>query len=223
MVISVVVPVLNEERLIEKSLVRFSEWSDLEIIVADGGSTDSTVKLAGKYTKVIVCPTGRAIQMNTAAQEARGEILWFVHIDTILPPDAPDYILKAVERGFVGGAFSTRFTESTPFWDLLTWIDNHRTRIFKIYFGSRALFVRRDIFHTLGGFPVIPFLEDVAFSRLMRKAGKTIMLDAVALESFRRFQKVGPLRQLLLDMILLGAFQLGVSSERLAQFYEDVR
>ena len=221
--ISVVIPVLNEEKLIEKSLVGFADWLELELIVVDGGSTDQTVKLAEKYARVLISPSGRAVQMNTASQEALGEVLWFVHVDTTLPPEAPDHILKAIEQGYIGGAFSTRFDESTPFWDLLTRIDNHRTRIFRIYYGSRAIFVRKDVFQKLGGFPVIPFLEDVAFSRLMRAAGKTIMLDAVALESFRRFRKKGPLRQLLLDMILLGAFELGVSSERLAKFYEDIR
>jgi rSAM/selenodomain-associated transferase 2 len=222
-VISVVIPVLNEEKLIEKSVLEFSDWSVLECIVADGGSTDRTVELASKYAKVLVCPPGRAVQMNAAAQEARGEILWFIHVDTTLPPDAPNYILKAIDDGYVGGAFSTRFDEPTPFWDLITMIDNQRTRIFRIYYGSRAMFVRKDLFHRLGGFPEIPFLEDVAFSRLMRKAGKTIMLEAVALESFRRFRKVGPFRQLLLDILLLGAFEFGVSSERLAKFYGDIR
>jgi hypothetical protein len=161
--------------------------------------------------------------MNTATQEARGKILWFVHVDTILPPDAPDHILKTIDDGRIGGAFSTSFDEPTPFWDLITRIDNQRTRIFRIYYGSRAMFVRKDIFHQLGGLPEIPFLEDVAFSRLMRKAGKIIMLETVALESFRRFRKDSPFPQLLLDMLLLGAFELRVSSKRLAKFYEDLR
>lgn len=79
----------------------------------------------------------------------------------------------------MGGAFRTRFDEPAPFWNLITWFDNHRTRIFRIYFGSRAMFVLADTFWELGGFPEIPFLEDVAFSRKMRKAGRTVMLDAV--------------------------------------------
>ncbi|UCC61478.1 MAG: TIGR04283 family arsenosugar biosynthesis glycosyltransferase [Anaerolineae bacterium] len=216
-------PVLNEEKLIEQSLLVLAGWPGLELIVVDGGSVDRTVRLAARYARVITSPPGRAVQMNAGAREARGEIFWFVHVDTTLPPDAPDQVQAAVAEGFVGGAFSTRFDEPTPFWDLITWLDNHRTRIFHIYFGSRAIFVRADTFRELGGFPEIPFLEDVALSRKLRRAGRTVMLDAVALESFRRFRKNGPIRQLLLDMILLGAFGIGVSPWFLARLYKDVR
>lgn len=221
--ISVVMPVLNEEKLVERSLEVLSDWPDLELIVADGGSNDQTVELAARYAKVVTSPPGRAVQMNAGAREAKGEVLWFVHVDTTPPPDAADHIRAAVAKEFVGGAFRTRFDEPTPFWDLLTWFDNHRTRIFRVYFGSRAMFVLTDTFWEVGGFPEIPFLEDVAFSRKMRQAGRTVMLDAVALESFRRFQKKGPIRQLLLDMVLLGAFELGVSPWFLARFYENIR
>jgi hypothetical protein len=161
--------------------------------------------------------------MNAGAREATGEVLWFVHVDTTLPDDAPDHIRAAVVEGFVGGAFSTRFDESTRFWDLLTWLDNQRTRLFRIYFGSRAMFVLADTFWAVGGFPEIPFLEDVAFSRKMRRAGPTVMLDSVALESFRRFRRKGPFRQMLLDMALLCAFEIGVSPWFLARFYENIR
>lgn len=216
-------PVLNEEKLIERSLEVLTGWPRLEVIVADGGSTDRTVALAARYAKVLTGPPGRAVQMNAGAREANGEVLWFVHVDTTLPPDAPDHIRAAVADGFVGGAFSTRFDEPTPFWDLLTWIDNHRTRFFHIYYGSRAMFVLADTFWEVGGFPEIPFLEDVAFSRKMRRAGPTVMLEAVAFESFRRFRTKGPVRQLLRDIVMLGAFGLGISSWFLSRFYEDIR
>jgi len=222
-VISVVMPVLNEEKLIERSLQVLAGRPGLELIVVDGGSVDRTVSLAARYAKVVTCTPGRAVQMNAGAREAGGEILWFVHVDTTLPSDGPDQVRAAVAEGFLGGAFSTRFDEPTLFWDLITCLDNHRTRIFHIYFGSRAIFVRADAFWEVGGFPEIPFLEDVAFSRKLRQAGRTVMLDAVALESFRRFRKNGPVRQLLLDMILLGAFELGISPWFLARLYKDVR
>jgi rSAM/selenodomain-associated transferase 2 len=222
-VISVVTPVLNEEKLIERSLEVLAAWPNLELIVVDGGSIDRTAELAARCAKVVISPPGRAVQMNAGAREASGEVLWFVHVDTTLPPDACDHVQAAVAAGFVGGAFSTRFDEPTPFWDLITWLDNHRTRIGHIYFGSRAMFVLADTFWEVGGFPEIPFLEDVAFSRKMRRVGRTVMLDAVALESFRRFRKKGPIRQLLLNMILLGAFELGVSPWFLTRFYEDIR
>jgi rSAM/selenodomain-associated transferase 2 len=216
-------PVLNEEKMVERSLGALTRWPDLELIVADGGSTDRTVELAASHAKVVTSPPGRAIQMNAGAREATGDVLWFVHADTSLPDRAPDCIRVAVAEGFVGGAFSTRFDEPTWFWDLMAWFDNQRTRLFRIYFGSRAMFVLADTFWGVGGFPEIPFLEDVAFSRKMRRAGSTVMLDAVALESFRRFRNKGPIRQLLLDMFLLGAFELGASPWFLARFYEDIR
>jgi rSAM/selenodomain-associated transferase 2 len=222
-VISVVMPVLNEEKLVERSLGVLIRWPDLELIVADGGSTDRTVELASPHAKVLAGPPGRATQMNAGAREATGEVLWFVHADTSLPDDAPDRVRAAVDKGFVGGAFSSRFDEPTWFWDLMTWLDNQRARLSRIYFGSRAIFVLADTFWGVGGFPEIPFLEDVAFSRKMRQTGPTIVLDAVALESFRRFREKGPIRQLLLDIVLLGAFELGFSPWFLARFYEDVR
>ena len=216
-------PVLNEEKLIERSLSALGGWPDLERIVVDGGSTDRTAELAARYARVVRSSPGRAVQMNAGARAASGEVLWFVHADTTLPPDAPDHIRSAVAEGFIGGAFSTRFDEPAPFWDLITWFDNHRTRVFHSYFGSRAMFVLAETFHEIGGFPEIPFLEDIAFSRSMRRKGRTVMLDAVALESFRRFREKGPMRQLLLDIVLIGAFELGISPQFLARFYEDIR
>ena len=218
-----VMPVLNEEELIEQSIGVLTGWPGLELIVADGGSTDRTVELAAPHARVVTSPPGRAVQMNAGAREATGEVLWFVHADTGLPHDAPDHIRAAVAEGFVGGAFTTRFDETTRFWDLMAWFDNQRTRLFHVYFGSRAMFVLTDTFWEVGGFPEIPFLEDVAFSRKMRRTGSMVTLDAVALESFRRFREKGPFRQLLLDIALIGAFALGVSPWFLARFYEDIR
>ena len=223
MQISVVMPVLNEEKLIQRSLRVLEGWDDLELIVVDGGSEDRTVELAAEYAIVLTSAPGRPQQMNHGAQHAIGEILWFVHVDTTLPDDAPRYVRKAVIDGYIGGAFRTQFDETNWFWDLLTSIDNLRTRLFRIYFGSRAMFVRKDVFHQLGGFPEVAFLEDAAFSRLMRKAGPTVMVDAVALESFRRFRETGPIRQLLLDMVLIGGFNLGVNPDLLARFYKHIR
>ena len=221
--ISVVMPVLNEEKLIEGALQTLLSWDDLELIVVDGGSTDNTFQLAEPYAKVIKSKPGRAIQMNAGARIAQGDILWFVHVDTTLLQDAPKHVQNAIDQGYIGGAFSTRFDKFTPFWDRIAWFDNHRARIFHIYYGSRAMFVRTDVFHRLGGFPEIAFLEDVALSRLLRKAGRTVMLEAVALESLRRFEKKGPIRQILLDIVLLAAFELRISPKFLAKFYEDIR
>lgn len=221
--ISIIIPTLNEAAVIERGLQTCSQWPGLELIVVDGGSHDRTVEIAGRYARVLTSPPGRAVQMNAGARAARGEILWFVHADTTLPPDGPQQVGAAIAQGYLGGAFRMRFEPSTPFWDLLAWFDNQRTRLFKVYFGSRAMFVRADVFRSLGGFPEIPLMEDVAFSKLLRRAGKTVMLAAVALESFRRFQKNGPLRQLLLDIFLLAAFHLGVSPQRLADFYREIR
>jgi rSAM/selenodomain-associated transferase 2 len=221
--ISVVMPVLNEEKLIENSLQTLKKWKELELIVADGGSTDKTVQLAEPHARVVTSARGRAVQMNAGAHVAQGDILWFVHVDTLLLPNSPSHVQNAIDQGFIGGAFSTRFDKFTPFWDRIAWLDNHRARMFHIYYGSRAMFVRADVFHALGGFPEIAFLEDVALSRLLRKTGRTVMLDAVALESLRRFEKKGTIRQILLDIVLLTAFELRISPKFLARFYEDIR
>jgi len=223
MLISVVMPVLNEEKLIQRSLEVLAGWEDLELIVVDGGSEDRTAELAAEYATVLASNPGRPQQMNHGAQHANGEILWFVHVDTTLPEDAPIYVRNAVSDGYIGGAFRTRFDETNWFWDLLTSIDNLRTRLFRIYFGSRAMFVKKDTFNQLGGFPQVAFLEDSAFSKLLRKVGPTVMVDAVALESFRRFRETGPIRQLLLDIVLLGGFNIGVSPDLLARFYKHIR
>lgn len=223
--ISIIVPVLNEEKTIESTLSRLCALhGEKEIIVVDGGSSDNTVKISSKYGTVLVSQKGRAKQMNTGASVAKGSILWFVHSDSVVSTDSLEDIEKAINQGYIGGGFSLYFYDyDTRFMRFLSKSSNWRAKYLRLYFGDQGVFVRKDVFHEQGGYKEIELMEDWDFAKRLGKKGKMKILDIKIGTSARRFKTGGQLRTLLLMHKLKVLYILGVSPSKLNKMYREAR
>lgn len=219
--LSIVIPTLNEEAHLGKTLERIGQMSDGEVIVIDGGSQDNTVPIAEEWgAKVIRARPNRGEQMNRGVREASGDILLFLHADTLLPEDYPRLIREAMtEPGVVGGAFAWKVEPSTP---ILRYLERNvawRTRIFRMPYGDQAYFVRTAVFREMGGYADIPLMEDVEFIRRLRKIGRLVFIPKPVVTSPRRYEKLGPVRTALRNKLTLFGYYLGIPPDRLAKFY----
>ena len=224
MTISVVIPTLNEAQNIRAALARLHHPAFCEILVGDGGSDDGTVAQAAPVAKVLTAPRGRARQMNAAAAAASGDALLFLHADTLLPSTAADDITAALaDPQVVGGHFAARIEPDRGLLWLAGRMMSWRARLTGIATGDQAIFARRKVFETLGGFPDIPLMEDIAFSRRLKGAGRVAALRSCVVTSGRRWEQHGVARTIFLMWWLRMLFFVGVSPDRLKQWYADTR
>lgn len=224
--LSVVVPVLNEERVLGDTLAALRDAGpEAEIVVVDGGSFDASVRIAGEFAdRVLAAPAGRARQQNLGAARCSGEALAFVHSDTIVPPSFSNDIAAALlDRRVCGGRFDVRLDDPHPMSRLIGRAINLRSRLIRSATGDQAIFVRRDVFTRLGGFPEIPICEDVAFMRLLKRTGRVACLRSTVTSSARRWQQGGFSRTIVLMWAIKSLYLCGVAPERLARWYADVR
>jgi rSAM/selenodomain-associated transferase 2/rSAM/selenodomain-associated transferase 1 len=219
--VSVIIPTLNEAAHLPLTLKHARACEPLEIIVADGGSRDETLRIAQSHGAAIVNgATGRARQMNAGAAVARGETLLFLHADTLLPANYRDAMLTSLRRpDVVGGAFRFRIRDPFPGRWLVESTTNLRSRLWQMPYGDQALFVRRWAFDELAGFPDLPIMEDYEFVRRLRRLGKLSLLEAPVLTSARRWQHLGFLRTTLINRLVILGFRCGVSPVKLATLY----
>lgn len=217
--VSVIIPALNEADGIEKTLRSVAaEATEHEIVVADGGSRDATVRLARAFGDVVSAPKGRARQMNAGAAEAGGDVMLFLHADTVLPKDALLRIRNVLEDPSVeGGAFRLRFDAQSSLLRVYSFCT--RFPVPMLCFGDRALFVRSRVFHRLGGYPDIPVFEDVELVRMLYERGGFVFLDEYVTTSARRFLAVGPLRQQLRNAVLWLDYVRGTDPRDLSRRY----
>lgn len=188
--------------------------------MVDGGSTDGTAGLAARFCdRVVRSERGRARQMNAGAREARGDALVFLHADTRLPADADRAILDALEHAR-WGRFDVRIDGRHPLLGVVACAMNLRSRLSGIATGDQAIFVRRDAF---AGFPEIALMEDIAFSKAMKRRERPACLRERVVTSGRRWEKHGVLPTLVLMWRLRLLYALGASPERLAREYADRR
>lgn len=223
--LSIVVPALDEAGQIAATLATAHGPRVVEVLVVDGGSRDETAALARRAgATVLTAERGRARQMNAGAAAATGDALLFLHADTRLPPGFDAAIAAALaDPAVVGGRFDLRLEPATPFLDLTAALINLRSRLTRIATGDQALFVRRAVFVAMGGFADLPLMEDVAFTRaLKRRGGIACLRDRVATSS-RRWRRDGPLRTVLLMWWLRFLYWCGVPAERLKRRYADTR
>lgn len=220
--ISVVIPALNEEPVIGRTLEALALSGELaEVIVADGGSADATKGLASRIARVIDAPMGRARQMNEGAGAATGDILLFLHADSILPENAFEEIrLVLHDPATVGGGFSLRFDDPAFSFRLIEWGSNLRARRLGLIFGDQGIFVRRSVFKRMGGFREMALMEDWDFIRRMRKEGKVVVSSLPITTSSRRFRRYGIWRMVWRMQTIKALYLLGVSPERLSRIYE---
>ncbi len=220
--LSVVIPTRNEEGFIGKTLSHLDGEAEGEWIVVDGGSRDHTVEVAEKAgARVMVTPPGRGTQMNAGARAARGDVLLFVHADTLMPPGYVALIRAALhDPRVVGGYFRMRFFPSTFFLRYLEKTVDLRTRLFRLPFGDQAYFVRASVFALSGGFAEIPLMEDVEFIGRLRRLGRLAHIPSPVKTSARRFVRLGGMRALFRNRLTYLGYILGVSPERLARWYD---
>jgi rSAM/selenodomain-associated transferase 2 len=219
MKVSVIVPVLNEAQNILATLVSVKrQQGDFEIIVVDGGSTDTTVTIAREHALVISSERGRGKQMNAGARQAGGDVLLFLHADSALHPDALRSLSQTLEdRRVVGGTFTLRFDADGCLLKAYAFFTRFKFRFF--HYGDQGIFVRRGVFAQLGGFAEIPLMEDVDFLGRLRKMGRVALIKLPVTTSARRFLKRGLIRQQLMNFFLVVMYMLGVRPETLSKLY----
>ncbi|TRZ99873.1 MAG: glycosyltransferase [Nitrospiraceae bacterium] len=227
MTISVIIPTLHEEKTLPGTLARLRHPAFSEVLVVDGGSRDRTladVALAHSLTRVLNAPMGRARQMNAGAAAAKGELLLFLHADTLLPSTAAQDITHAMaDTRIAGGRFDTRLVPDRGLLWVVGRMMSWRSRLTGIATGDQAIFVRRKVFEELGGFPDIPIMEDIAFSLRLKQAGHVAALHSCVMTSGRRWERHGAIRTIVLMWWLRLLFYLGVSPARLTRMYDDTR
>ncbi len=223
MQISVIIPVLNEEAVIGACLAQFCGVEDVELIVVDGGSTDGTqqvVEARGGVQWVQVERAERALQMNAGAERAKGDVFLFLHADTFLPPDGLMLIRDSVRvPNVVGGRFRLGLSEKTIGFRLVAFLSTLRSRYLGITYGDQGIYVRRETFNALGGFPPLQLFEDSEFCSRVAREGKFMMLNARVCSSTRRWRKWGFVRTVVEMWVLRLLYMCSVSDVTLSRWY----
>lgn len=216
--VSIIIPALNEAANLDHLLPKLRSASPHEIIVADGGSDDATVEIAARHgARVVRSERGRACQMNSAAREASGEHLLFLHADTDPPPGCCRLVADCLEQaGVTAGAFRFALREPIPGGGLIQRLVAVRCATSQMPYGDQGLFLRRWLFEALGGFPEWSILEDVELVRRLRQAGRIAILPEAAPTSSRRWKADGVMRTFLRHQMILLGNRLGISPEKLA-------
>lgn len=221
--LTIIVPVLDEAAGIAACLAPMQAMRarGAQVLVVDGGSSDDTRAISAPLAdRVIDSPRGRARQMNAGAESARGELLVFVHADTILPERADAAIEQALAGGASWGRFDVAIDGADPMLRMVAAMMNARSRWTGIATGDQAIFARRDAFRAAGGFPAIPLMEDVALCKRLKRASRPASLRERVVTSARRWERQGTLRTIFLMWRLRMAYALGADPGRLARRYD---
>jgi len=219
--LTIVIPTLNEAAIIVPALQALASLRGrgTEVIVADGGSRDDTVRLAEPLADtVIVVPRGRGAPMNAAVALGTGDALVFLHADTALPDDA-DRLIEAALARRAWGRFDLRIAGRHPLLSLVARMINWRSRLTGVASGDQAIFVARGAFIAVGGFPDLPLMEDIAISRRLKRLCRPACVTTPVVTSGRRWERNGVIRTTLLMWRLRLAYYLGVAPARLAALY----
>jgi rSAM/selenodomain-associated transferase 2 len=219
--LSIIIPTLNEANTISETIAGIRPSRRTEIIVVDGGSRDGTAEIAESLgAKVLRTSTSKAAQMNAGAAEAGGDVLLFLHADTRLPQNFEEYVLAAAtHNGFCAGAFSLRIESPKKGLRLIEQVANWRSRFLQMPYGDQALFVPRNLFHEIGGYPDYPIMEDFELMRRLKRKGKITVLPQSVQTSPRRWLRLGIFKTWLINQLIIVAFFLGIPPQRLAQWY----
>ncbi len=227
MKLSIIIPVLNEAPIIVHTLSSLQplRHKGHEVIVVDGGSDDDSRLLSKPLAdKVIQTLRGRSRQMNTGATLARGDILLFLHADTFLPDHADRLIVEGMKgRRRSWGRFDVKLSGKHPLLRIIEFLMNWRSRLSHIATGDQAIFVKREIFEAIGGFPEIDLMEDITLSKILKRYGRPICFWQRVLTSSRRWETKGLSRTIFLMWFLRLAYFYKVDPKRLIKLYYPIR
>lgn len=225
MKISIIIPTLNESSSLEHTLRKIRKFSPHEILVGDGGSADDTLEIARNFgARIIPSKRGRSHQMNSAAGEASGDILLFLHADTFLEPQGYKKMQEVMRDGdLAGGAFSLRLNSRKLSLRVISRLATWRSKFFNLVYGDQAIFVRREIFHKTGGYSPLPICEDLDFFLKLKKCGKTTLLDEQSHTSARRWMTEGVASTTMRNIAIATLFLLGFPPEAMARWYRVIR
>lgn len=222
--ISIIIPVLNEAKILEKTLSQLqSELGSHELIIVDGGSTDNSVHIAEKYGKVLKSERGRAKQLNAGAAAALGDIFIFLHADIWLESGALAAVERALFSGYVGGGFRQKIDGKKFLYRVIEIAGNIRGRYLKVFYGDSGIFLTRPNFEKIGGFPEIPILEEIEFSKALRRLGKTTLITPHIHISVRRWKTKGIIRTTFNNWLITLLYFLKFSPVYLAKLYRHIR
>ncbi len=222
MKLSIIIPALNEADNISQTLDSLQNLRKTghEIIIVDGGSKDATCFIAkSKVDRLITCEPGRARQMNTGARLATGAILIFLHSDTTLPANIEDIFMKIGKKSY-WGRFDIRLSGESTIFRLIEWMINTRSRFTGVATGDQAIFMTRELFQTVGGYPNIPLMEDIALSKRLKRISSPVCIPRYVVTSSRRWEENGILKTILLMWMLRLKYAFGISPDELAKQYE---
>lgn len=220
-----VVPVLNEQALLPALLERLHSLPADEVVIVDGGSRDDTCQILEDSTiRWISSAAGRANQMNAGASVTCSDILLFVHVDTEINSSCFAAVKRVMQdASMIAGRFDIRFSGGHPLLRIIAWFINTRSRLTLISTGDQGLFVRRSRFEAAGGFPSQPLMEDIEFTRLLKRQGRIACLREQVITSSRRWEKHGIFKTVLLMWRLRLLYFFGVPAGQLASMYRQVR
>lgn len=221
--LSIIIPVLDEGDDIAAALDALAHLrtAGTEVIVVDGGSRDATVERAQlRADRVVLATRGRALQMNAGAERASGDVLLFLHADTRLPAEADRVVLNGLDQSRrVWGRFDVKIDGRSRLLPVIAWLMRLRSRLTGIATGDQAIFLRRDAFQAVGGFPALALMEDIAICKRLKRLGRPLCLRACVTTSGRRWEKNGVLSTILLMWRLRFAYFLGADPKQLARQY----
>lgn len=221
--LSIIIPALNEAAGIIDLLADLApeRAKGHELILVDGGSRDGTPELAEPLVdRLIMSPRGRAAQMNAGAAAAAGQVLWFLHADSRVPPGSTEALLAACRAGATWGRFDIRLDGRHPLLRVVERMINLRSRLSGIATGDQGIFVSRGAFDTVDGYPAIPLMEDVAISKALRRLARPACIGPPITTSARRWEENGVIRTIALMWRLRLAYALGADPAQLARRYD---
>jgi len=221
--IAIVVPLFNERKALPATIARMSATGADELVFVDGGSTDNSHSLLKESAvQWITSEAGRAVQMNAGAAVCQSDVLLFVHADTVIDGSHLQAVRKAMESdSFVGGRFDVALSGDHPAFRMIAWFMNTRSRLSRISTGDQCQFVRRSLFESMGGFPALPLMEDIALSKSLKREGRIACLREQVMTSSRRWEQNGILKTVLLMWKLRLLYWLGKPASELAAMYRS--